>query len=126
MPRDKKFVILIVDDEVQLTRLLSDYFIPKDYIVLTSNGGKNAVEMIKNTPIDLVITDVRMTDGDGLLILKFIQDLKENKPQSIVMSAFTDLSEIEILDKGSIAFINKPFNIEDLEELVLRAHKKAA
>ncbi len=115
---EKKFVILIIEDEESLSNILASQLTNSDQTVLTSKGGFNALTLIKTAKVDLVITDVRMSEGNGLFLLDKIQNLETKKPKVIVMSGYTDLTEEEILNQGAMAFIHKPFAFEQIDQLV--------
>ena len=85
----QKKKVLIVDDEtpfiLSLTAGLKKY--PTEYSILTAENGKEAMEILESTRVDLVVTDLRMPEMDGFELLAFIS---ANFPsiQTIVMSAF--------------------------------------
>ena len=120
MVKDSKRV-LIVDDEETLTwsmaRSLSK---DKDnYEVMIANNGKEALNLLKKNRIDLVISDIRMPDINGLDLLVTI---KKEYPQTkvIIMTAYgsTDVQKEANL-RGSLYYVEKPFEISDLRRIII-------
>ncbi len=115
--------VLVVDDEEDLTWSISKH-LAKDkekYELLTANSGTEALEVISQLPIQLVITDIRMPEISGLdLLLK----IKENYPATrvIIMTAYGS-SEVqdEANKRGCFKYIEKPFEIHELRQMILDA-----
>lgn len=113
--------VLIVDDEETLTWSMSKS-LSKDrdkYSILIGNTGKEALEILRNNPIDLVITDIRMPDINGLDLLTTI---KNSYPDTkvVIMTAYgsSDVQK-EANKRGSLYYIEKPFEITDIRKLIL-------
>lgn len=110
--------ILIVDDEVELTQLLEEYFrMKKGYNVLTAIDGKVALDLIKEQTPALVLLDMKLPSVNGLEILKI---LRKNYPNSkvIVMTAYDVEYKKEIDLVGYDAFFIKPILFEELKDKV--------
>jgi len=113
--------VLIVDDEETLTwsmaRSLSK---DKDkYEVIIANNGKEALNLLKKNPIDLVISDIRMPDINGLDLLVKI---KKEYPQTrvIIMTAYGSFDvQKEANRRGSLYYIEKPFEISDIRKIII-------
>ncbi len=113
--------VLIVDDEETLTWSMSKS-LSKDrdkYTILIANTGKEALETLRKGAVDLVITDIRMPDINGLDLLTTI---KNNYPGTkvIIMTAYgsSDIQK-EANKRGSLYYIEKPFEIADIRKLIL-------
>jgi DNA-binding response OmpR family regulator len=113
--------VLIVDDEETLTwsmaRSLSK---DKDkYEVIIANNGKEALNLLKKNKIDLVISDIRMPDINGLDLLVKI---KKEYPQTrvIIMTAYgsSDVQK-EANRRGSLYYVEKPFEISDIRKIII-------
>lgn len=115
----KKKAVLIVEDEELLGDILQEELEGKSLTILRASGGKMALEVVKSKPIDLVVTDVRMAEGDGRFVLTEIAKLPGKKPAIIVVTGLSDLSEEEASQLGAKAFIHKPFDIETVVNTVL-------
>jgi CheY-like chemotaxis protein len=115
--------VLIVDDEEILTWIMSktlskDY---KKYEVLIANDGEKALEIMETVHVDLVITDIRMP---GLSGLDLLEEIREKYPQAkvIIMTAYGNHEvQREANERGCLHYIEKPFKIEDLRNLILEA-----
>src|SRR3989304_7943236 len=113
--------VLIVDDEETLTwsmaRSLSK---DKDnYEVLIANNGREALNFLERNKVDLVITDIRMPDVNGLDLLVKI---KKEYPQTkvIIMTAYgsSDVQK-EANQRGSLYYVEKPFEISDIRKIII-------
>lgn len=113
--------VLIIDDEETLTWSMSKS-LSKDrekYEVLIANNGKEALDQLKKNDIDLVISDIRMPDINGLDLLVRVK--KEfPKIKFIIMTAYgsPDIQK-EANRRGAIVYIEKPFEINDIRKIIL-------
>ncbi len=115
--------VLIVDDEEDLTWTLSKK-LSKDsdkFQLICVNSGREAINVLNQIPIDLVITDVRMPEVSGLELL---MEIKEKYPRTkvIIMTAYgsSDVQK-EATERGCFRYLEKPFEINELRELILEA-----
>ncbi len=113
--------ILIVDDEETLTWSMAKS-LSKDkdkYEVMIANNGKEALNVLEHERIDLVISDIRMPDINGLDLLVRI---KKEFPQTkvIIMTAYgsSDVQK-EANRRGSLYYVEKPFEISDIRKIIL-------
>lgn len=113
--------ILIVDDEETLTYSLYQTFIMSEnnYEVVTASSGEEAINKLTDSKYDLVITDIKMPGMDGLELLLNIK-AKYKETEVIVMTAYgsTEKKE-EALQKGASFYIEKPFEIKEIKQLVV-------
>ena len=113
--------ILIVDDEETLTWSMAKS-LSKDkdkYEVMIANNGREALNVLEREQIDLVISDIRMPDINGLDLLVRI---KKEFPQTkvIIMTAYgsSDVQK-EANRRGSLYYVEKPFEISDIRKIIL-------
>jgi len=100
--------ILIVDDEPDVINILSRK-LTKTFNIMTANSVDNAVQMLKNNHIDLVITDLVMPQKDGLALLKIVSSDFSEIPV-IVMSGNATLGmAVTAMQSGATDFLEKPF-----------------
>jgi DNA-binding NtrC family response regulator len=118
--------VLIVDDEETLTWSMAKS-LSKDrdkYSILVANTGKEALSILKNNSVDLVISDIRMPDVNGLDILTTIRN---NFPDTkvIIMTAYgsSDIQK-EATKRGSLYYVEKPFEIDDIRKLILKIFRQ--
>ena len=113
--------MLIVDDEETLTYSLYQSFIisQRDYEVVTAATGEEATEKLSDMKFDLVITDIKMPGMDGLELLSLIKS-KYPTTDVIVMTAYgSEEKKEEALKKGARFYIEKPFEIKEIKQLVM-------
>jgi DNA-binding response OmpR family regulator len=113
--------VLIVDDEETLTwGMAKSLSKEKDqYEVLIANNGREAINLLNENEIDLVISDIRMPDINGLDLLV---NIKKEHPQTkvIIMTAYgsSDVQK-EANRRGSLYYIEKPFEISDIRKIII-------
>ncbi len=113
--------ILVVDDEADLRKALLFDFKRLGYSVLEAGSGREAYGIITSRKIDLVLSDIRMPDGDGVELLRAIQKLERDRPLAILFTGFTDLSLEDPYDLGALAIFPKPFDRKSLISAVQSA-----
>lgn len=121
--KQKKKRVLVVDDEEDMIWSLQKN-LPNEglkVIIFTASSGEEALAILEKTKIDLVVTDIRMPGISGIDLLLAI---RASYPDIgvIVMTAFPSTeSKAEVLEKGGLLFIEKPFDIKKLRESVRKA-----
>ncbi|MCO6504350.1 MAG: sigma-54-dependent Fis family transcriptional regulator [Snodgrassella sp.] len=112
--------ILIVEDELNLRKLLSIILSQQHYQVITVDNAEEAMSIIQQQPIDLILMDNRLPGMSGLDALK---QIKKADPETfvILMTAYAGVdTAVEALKLGAIDYIVKPFDLNDLQGLVKR------
>lgn len=110
---DGKRNILVVDDEAQITRVLKTTLSAHGYAIRAATDGKQALQEMKGWSPDLVITDLRMPNMDGLQLCRSIRG--ESRIPIIVLSVKGEEAiKVEALDAGADDYITKPFSINEL------------
>jgi two-component system KDP operon response regulator KdpE len=117
--------ILVVDDEPQITRVLKTTLSSQGYGIRTAADGKQALHEMKAWSPDLVITDLRMPNMDGLALCRAIR--AESRVPIIVLSVKGEEAiKVESLDAGADDYVTKPFNVNELLARVRAALRRAA
>ncbi len=113
--------ILIVDDEVNMRKVLTILFTREKYEVETASNGKEAVTLLEQgRTFDLILSDLKMPVMDGIQLLKYLKK-RSNEVPVILITAYGTISEaVEAMKHGAVDFITKPFNKEDLRNMVFR------
>ena len=116
----KKVVLLLEDDEsIQL--VTSDFLSSEGYTVKTSKTIKSLWKMIEDGEGDVLVTDVMLPDGESFEIIPQIKEFRPNLP-IIVVSARNNLqTAISSVEKGAFEYLPKPFDLNDLSNLILKA-----
>lgn len=111
--------ILVVDDEPSICLLL-DNFLSLDYDIVTINNGEEALAWLEGNLPDLIISDIQMTKMDGYEFLTKVRQRGFTKHTPFIMlSARAESKErIKCYKLGAQDYLTKPFNPEELEELV--------
>jgi signal transduction histidine kinase/DNA-binding response OmpR family regulator len=125
MERDKSEIcILVVDDEPGLRDLLSFELGSVGYKVTTTHDGVDAIQKIKNQKFDLVISDIKMPQMDGITFLKELKTTAPNM-EVIMMTGFGTIEmAVTSMKEGAYDFIQKPFNLSEVMMLIDKALEK--
>lgn len=121
--KSKKITVLYVDDEENNLISFKATFRMK-YKVYTAISGAEALEIVKKTPIDIVITDQRMPEMTGVELLEEIIKIN-SEPMRILLTGYTDMGAvIDAVNKGKIFhYLNKPWSEEELDKTMQRAYE---
>jgi DNA-binding NtrC family response regulator len=113
--------ILIVEDKDSMRNMLHETLTEEGYRVDSAANGKQAVDLISNKSYDLVLTDLRMPEVDGLTLLNKVKEL-DSETSVIVMTAYGTIEDaVAAMKHGAFDFLTKPFDTEHLCVLVGRA-----
>lgn len=116
----KPFKILVIDDDPEQAEILDTILQAEGREIKVCTSGKEALQIIQQSSYDLIFTDISMPDVDGIQILKFA---KQNSPKTEVVpiTAFGDWGiYAEALRLGAKEFINKPYDIPEIQGVVER------
>jgi len=117
--------ILVVDDEAQITRVLKTTLSAQGYGIRTAPDGMQALLEMKSWPPDLVITDLRMPNMDGLELCRQIR--KQSRIPIIVLSVKGEETiKVEALDAGADDYVMKPFSVNELLARVRAALRRTS
>lgn len=113
--------LLIVDDEKNIRRSLATFFESMAHEVHAAESGAQALQVLSEHPCDLVLTDYRMAEMNGLELLT---EIKRLRPDSLVilMTAYATVeSAVAAMKAGAFDYITKPFSLEQIQHIVERA-----
>lgn len=113
--------ILIVDDDIGILELLTRRLKDLNFHVFKAISVKEAVFILKDTPIDLLITDIQMPEVDGVQLLKFANEHYPNMPKLVVTGYPSVDGALEVVKSGAMGYLTKPFTKEELKTAVDRA-----
>ncbi len=115
-----KASLLIVDDERGPAESLRMIFKPS-YNVYTASGGEQALDIIRQTPIDVVTLDLRMPQISGIEVMRQIKQFDPDI-EVIIVTGYSSLdSALHGLRYGAFDYVSKPFDVPQIAELVQRA-----
>lgn len=116
--------ILLIDDEADILRVLSRSLRADGYDVVTASNGKEALETFRAESPEIVLTDIKMPEMDGLEVLRRVKAI-DAEAQVIIITGHGDIdSAVEALQYGASDFINKPVRDEALSVALQRAQEK--
>ena len=110
----REITILVVDDEPKQADIFQQALEKDGYIVLTANSGESAIRQFKLEPVDIVITDLRMPNIDGLELFRWI---KRNNPETavLIVTAFATVeTAVDALKSGARDYLIKPVKLDEL------------
>jgi len=115
-----KETILIIEDEKLMRVTIEDSLKASGYNVIACEDGANGLAVFKDCPCDVVVTDIRLPDRNGLEILKEVS-VSSDVPV-IVMTAFGTIKDaVEAMKLGAFDYITKPFSLDEFRMLIERA-----
>lgn len=122
MDNKSKASLLVVDDEVEIQQMLSRHFRFLGYDVETASNGREALELLAKRRTEVIISDIKMPELDGIELLKLI---KEQHPMShvIIITGYVTLDNLlAVFRRGADTCVFKPLNdLTELETAVSRA-----
>jgi two-component system, OmpR family, KDP operon response regulator KdpE len=121
---DGKRNILVVDDEAQITRVLKTTLSAQGYAIRTAADGIQALSEMKTWAPDLIITDLRMPNMDGLELCRQVRS--QSRIPIIVLSVKGEEAiKVEALDAGADDYVTKPFSVKELLARVRAALRRS-
>src|SRR2546425_4112237 len=113
--------VLVVDDERSMRELLAIMLKQAGHDVTVADGGEAAIRALQSNTFDLVITDLRMRQVDGLAVLRAT---KEHSPQTVVLvvTAFASTeTAVEAMKLGAYDYLTKPFKLDEIKLTIANA-----
>lgn len=127
--------MLIVDDERSFLNLLQEGFkaYSRDFTVSTAENGRQAVEHLRTRPVDLVVTDIKMSQMDGFELLSYLREFHPGVPVILTTAFGTHEIEERLRAMGASQYLEKPLDfevlvskiVEELAETVARQESQA-
>jgi len=116
--------ILVIDDEEAQLESLKGFLERRKYQVYTALNGKDGFEIAQKNAIDLVLTDYRMPEWNGLVVLRKMKELNPDI-DVVVITAFGSLEDaVEIMKAGAYDYLTKPIDLDELENLIDRIRER--
>jgi DNA-binding NtrC family response regulator len=118
--------LLLIDDDDSLRRVAEYMLNEEGYEVLTAGGGVEGFDLFQRHPVDLVLTDVRMPDMDGVDLLARLKAVQPDLPVILITAHGSIASAVEAMKLGAFDYLTKPFDRERLRATVRKALDMAA
>ena len=107
-------VLIVEDDRIHLKRLITILGKHQDkFEVVPAGDGQEAIDILEEQPISVLVTDIQMPRVDGLVLLAYVNEHHPKLP-CLVMTAYGTPQMKAKLPKDLLRFFHKPFDIEDL------------
>jgi two-component system response regulator AtoC len=118
--------VLVVDDEPHMRRVLEIMLGNAGHVVYAAGNGREALALLAANPVDLVLTDLRMPDVDGMTLLRTVREDGNAVPVIVITAHGSVQSAVEAMKHGASDYILRPFDLEALELAIARALGEAA
>ncbi|MGB5791726.1 response regulator transcription factor [Poseidonibacter sp.] len=113
--------VLLLEDDNALSDLLSDHLEDKGYDVTLCLNGQEALENLIDEKFDLALLDINTPIMTGIEVLKTIREEYKNNTPAIILTAYHDIKHLkESFESGVDDYIKKPFDLEELDQRILR------
>ncbi len=116
--------ILVVDDEKNIREIVSMIFEKDGHEVLKASNSKEAIKYLDREIFDVIISDIKLPDINGIELLKIIKDKSGDIPVILITAYASTSSAIEALKNGAEDYIIKPFDIDELRIVVKKAYER--
>jgi len=120
MPGDERSRVLIVDDEREITEILSDLFSDRHECRM-AGSAEEALERLRESEFELVVSDITMPGMSGLEMLPQVKSLSPQTVVVMISGMQTVESAIDALRLGAFDYLMKPFDLRQVEAVVKRA-----
>ncbi len=124
MSKEAAISILLVDDEIISLQNIGHYLRQKGYTVTVAASGSEALSLIDHKVFDLVITDLKMPDVDGVQVMKRAKEILPDIEVIIVTGYATINSAVEAMSRGAFYYMTKPIKLEELHTFIVQATEK--
>jgi DNA-binding NtrC family response regulator len=113
--------ILIVTDELNMIITLCDFLLSRGYEVIGYSSGKKALAVLREQDFDLLLTDFKMSEMDGLELLRSALNIKPTLLGIMLMGRDSIQGIIEAMNAGAFDYVLKPVNFNELMQTISRA-----
>lgn len=124
MPSPNGSHILVVDDEPLVRRSLSELLTLSGYTVSTANNGREALECLKDYNTDIIITDIKMPEVDGMQLLRRVKEANPNIAVIMITGYGSIENAIDAIKEGAYDYITKPIVDSEIKIVIERLLKQ--
>jgi len=119
--QEQKISILVVDDERGVLQVVKDMLNNQNYDILLAESLDEAVKIIKDTDISIVLTDLVLDEGSGIDVMIQVQKYQPDAKIILMTGKPTIQNAISVIKKGAFDYLLKPFDMENLVTTIKRA-----
>lgn len=112
--------VLVVDDEANMRRVLEIMLSRRGFRTLSAADGREALEQLADTPVDLVVSDLRMPGINGIELLRQLREAGNEVPLIMITAQGSIESAVEAMRLGACDYLLRPFDIETLDLAIRR------
>lgn len=116
----KNYNILIIDDEPAQRDILMGYLRKKGYKMYSASSGKEGIDISKNNPVDIIFSDFKMPDLNGIEVLEQVKKINPEISFVIVTAYGTIENAVKALKFGAFDYISKPVDLDELDLMIER------
>src|SRR3989338_6889854 len=116
--------VLVVDDEIEIQKVLSKILIRKGYVVETAGNGKEALSLVRKSKPDIVLLDIMMPKLDGIETLRRIKALHEKVIVMMITAYGSIKTAREAMRFGAYDYITKPFDMDFIYQIIEESLKE--
>ena len=117
--------ILIIDDEEDILEVLSDVIKGWGHLPIVARDGKDGLEKFRKVPVDLILSDIKMPNLDGISLLERIRSSDRNIPVILLTGYPSVDSAVSAMKEGAFDYITKPVNLDELKIKIDRGLERA-
>ena len=112
-------IILVVDDEPAISRLMKDQLEANGYAVITVEKGSEVLEVVKNTKLFAVLLDIGLPDIEGFQVLQAIKKINQSVPVIMVTGRHEESEGRKAFNLGAWDYVTKPVDFQYLTNILL-------
>jgi two-component system NtrC family response regulator len=116
----KDYNILVIDDEAAQRDVLTGYLKKKGYKIFSASSGQEGIEIVKNNPVDIILSDFKMPDLNGIEVLEQIKKINPEISFVIVTAYGTVENAVKAMRLGAFDYISKPVDLDELDLMIDR------
>ncbi len=123
MSSQNKIKLLLVDDEIDFLKAITERLALKDFDVIAASNGEEAIASAENDLFDVAIVDFQMPGMDGTQVLKTLKERHKYLEIIMLTGHATVDSAVECTKLGAFKYLEKPYNFENLVEVIKEAYE---
>ena len=116
----KDYNILVIDDEAAQRDVLTGYLKKKGSRIFSASSGKEGIEIAKNNPVDIILSDFKMPDLNGIDVLEQVKKINPEISFVIVTAYGTVENAVKAMRLGAFDYISKPVDLDELDLMIER------